>query len=111
LEIVDSYDVKNNVAVFRRALEFDGLSVVISRRECALYGDRNKRRRGEPIVPFYVDKNLCKKPYMCLRTFYCPAYEIDENQQPRISPDICDGCSVCSKLCPFQSIKRTEVKT
>jgi indolepyruvate ferredoxin oxidoreductase alpha subunit len=111
VEIVDSYDVKNNIEVFRKALEFDGLSVVISRRECALYGDRNKRRRGEPIVPFYVDKNLCKKPYVCLRTFYCPAYEIDEDQQPHISPDICDGCSVCSKLCPFQSIKRIEVKT
>ncbi len=111
LEIVDSYDVKNNVEIFRKALDFDGLSVVISRRECALYGDRNKRRRGEPIVPFYVDKNLCKKPYVCLRNFYCPAYEIDEDQQPYISPDICDGCSVCSKLCPFKSIKRTEVKT
>ena len=111
LEIVDSYDVKNNVEVFRKALEFDGLSVVISRRECALYGDRNKRRRGEPIVPFYVDKSICKRPYMCLRTFYCPAYDVDEDQQPHISPELCDGCSVCSKLCPFQSIKRTEVKT
>ncbi len=111
LEIVDSYDVKNNVEVFRKALEFDGLAVVISRRECALYGDRNKRRRGEPIVPFYVDKSLCKKPYMCLRTFFCPAYDIDEDQQPHISPELCDGCSVCSKLCPFQSVKRTEVKT
>jgi indolepyruvate ferredoxin oxidoreductase alpha subunit len=111
LEIVDSYDVKNNVEVFRKALDYDGLSVVISRRECALYGDRNKRRRGEPIVPFYVDKSICKKPYMCLRTFYCPAYDIDEDQQPRISQDLCDGCSVCSKLCPFQSIKRAEVKT
>ncbi|MBM5805419.1 MAG: indolepyruvate ferredoxin oxidoreductase subunit alpha [Candidatus Verstraetearchaeota archaeon] len=106
VEIVDSYDIKNNVEVFRRALEFDGLSVVISRRECALYGDRNKRRRGEPIIPFYVDKNICKRPYMCLRTFYCPAYEIDGDRQPRISPDICDGCSVCSKLCPFSAIKR-----
>ena len=111
VEIVDSYDVKNNVEVFRKALDFDGLSVVISRRECALYGDRNKRRRGEPIVPFYVDKNLCKKPYVCLRGFYCPAYEIDADKQPHISPDICDGCSVCSKLCPIQSIKRAEVKT
>ncbi|MEM2098370.1 MAG: indolepyruvate ferredoxin oxidoreductase subunit alpha [Candidatus Bathyarchaeia archaeon] len=111
VEVVDSYDVKNNVEVFRKALDFDGLSVVISRRECALYGDRNKRRRGEPIVPFYVDKNLCKKPYMCLRTFHCPAYEIDVDQQPRISPEICDGCSVCSKLCPFHSIKRVEVKS
>lgn len=108
VEIVDSYDVKNNVEIFKRALEFDGLSVVISRRECALYGDRNKRRRGEPIIPFYVDKNICSRPYMCLRTFYCPAYYIDEDRQPRISPDICDGCSVCSKLCPFSAIKRTE---
>jgi indolepyruvate ferredoxin oxidoreductase alpha subunit len=111
LEVVDSYDVKNNVEVFRKALEYDGLAVVISRRECALYGDRNKRRRGEAIVPFYVDKKMCKRPYVCLRTFYCPAYEVDEDQQPRISRELCDGCSVCSKLCPIQSIKRAEVKT
>lgn len=111
LEVVDSYDVKNNVEVFRKALEYDGLAVVISRRECALYGDRNKRRRGEAIVPFYVDKKMCKRPYVCLRTFYCPAYEVDEDQQPRISRELCDGCSVCSKLCPIQSIKRAEAKT
>ncbi len=111
VETVDAYDVKSNVEVFNRALEFDGLSVVISRRECALFGDRNKRKRGEKIVPFYVDKNICKRPYSCLRTFYCPAYEIDEDRQPRISQELCDGCSVCSKLCPISSIKSREVKT
>jgi indolepyruvate ferredoxin oxidoreductase alpha subunit len=110
VEVVDSYDVKNNVEVFRKALDYDGLAVVVSRRECALYGDRSKRRRGEKIVPFYVDKKMCKRPYVCLRTFYCPAYELDEDQQPRISPELCDGCSVCSRLCPMHSIKRTEVK-
>jgi indolepyruvate ferredoxin oxidoreductase alpha subunit len=110
VEVVDSYDVKGNVEVFRKALDYDGLAVVISRRECALYGDRNKRRRGEKMVPFYVDKEMCKRPYVCLRTFYCPAYELDEDRQPRISPELCDGCSVCSRLCPIQSVKRTEVK-
>ena len=110
VEVVDSYDVKDNVEVFRKALDYDGLAVVICRRECALYGDRNKRRRGEKIVPFYVDKDVCKRPYVCLRTFYCPAYELDEDRQPRISPELCDGCSVCSRLCPIQSVKRTEVK-
>jgi indolepyruvate ferredoxin oxidoreductase alpha subunit len=110
VEAVDSYDVKNNVEVFKKALDFDGLAVVVSRRECALYGDRNKRQRGEKIVPFYVDKNVCKRPYVCLRTFYCPAYELDEDQQPRISRDLCDGCSVCSRLCPLHSVKRVEVK-
>jgi indolepyruvate ferredoxin oxidoreductase alpha subunit len=96
--------------VFRKALDFDGLAVVVSRRECALYGDRNKRRRGEKFVPFYVDKEMCKRPYVCLRTFYCPAYELDVDQQPRISPELCDGCSVCSQLCPLKSIKRSEVE-
>jgi len=110
VEVVDSYDVKNNIEVFRRALDFDGLSVVISRRECALYGDRVKRRNGEPIVPFYVDKTMCKRPYVCLRTFYCPAYELDSDKQPRISLELCDGCSVCSKLCPLHSVKRAGVK-
>ncbi len=110
VEVVDSYDVKGNVEVFRKALDYDGLAVVVCRRECALYGDRNKRRRGEKIVPFYVDKDVCKRPYVCLRTFYCPAYELDEDRQPRISPELCDGCSVCSRLCPIQSVKRTEVK-
>jgi len=110
VEIVDSYDVKGNVEVFRKALDYDGLAVVVSRRECALYGDRNKRRRGEKIVPFYVDKEMCKRPYVCLRTFYCPAYELDEDRQPRISPELCDGCSVCARLCPIKSVKRSEVK-
>ena len=110
VEVVDSYDVKNNVEVFRKALDFDGLAVVVSRRACALYGDRNKRRKGEKIVPFYVDKDICKRPYVCLRTFYCPAYELDKDQQPRISRELCDGCSVCSRLCPLQSVKRVEVK-
>lgn len=110
IETVDSYDVKNNIEVLRKALDYDGLAVVISRRECALYGDRNKRRRGEKIVPLCVDKEICKRPYVCLRTFYCPAYELDQDKQPYISPELCDGCSVCSRLCPIQSIKQTEVK-
>jgi indolepyruvate ferredoxin oxidoreductase alpha subunit len=110
VEVVDSYNVKSNVEVFRKALDFDGLAVVVSRRECALYEDRNKRRRGEKFVPFYVDKEMCKRPYVCLQTFYCPAYELDEDRQPRISPELCDGCSVCSQLCPIKSIKRSEVE-
>lgn len=110
VETVDSYDVKNTVEVFTKALEFDGVAIVISKRECALYGDRNKRRRGEPIIPVSVDKSICKRLYACLRTFYCPAYAIDGDRQPQISAELCDGCSVCSKLCPLSSIKRVEVK-
>lgn len=110
LETVDSYNVGSNVEVFNRALEFDGIAAVISRRECALYHDRNKRRRGEQITPYQVNKNVCKRPYTCLRTFYCPAHELDQDRQPHISPELCDGCSVCAQLCPLFSIKSMETK-
>ncbi|MCQ5377454.1 MAG: indolepyruvate ferredoxin oxidoreductase subunit alpha [Candidatus Methanomethylicia archaeon] len=110
VEVIDSYQVKENVPVLKRALEFDGLSVVVSRRECALYGDRRKRRRGEAIVPFEVDKGLCRRPYACIRDVYCPAHELDADRQPRISPDLCDGCSVCSRMCAFGSIRRADQK-
>lgn len=106
VEVVDSYSVKENVPVFRRALEYEGLAVVVSRRECALYGDRRKRRRGEKITPFEVDKSVCRRPYACIRDVYCPAHEIDGDGQPRISPELCDGCSVCSRMCAFGSIRR-----
>ncbi len=107
VEVIDAYRVKENVPIFRNALNYDGLSVVISRRECALYGDRNKRRRGEAIIPYAVDKELCRRPYACMKTFFCPAYEMDPDAQPQIHPEICDGCSVCSQLCAFGAIKRT----
>uniref|UniRef100_A0A7C3EX19 Indolepyruvate oxidoreductase subunit IorA n=1 Tax=Candidatus Methanomethylicus mesodigestus TaxID=1867258 RepID=A0A7C3EX19_9CREN len=110
VEVIDSYQVKENVPVLKRALEFDGLSVVVSRRECALYGDRRKRRRGEAIIPFGVDKGLCRRPYACIRDVYCPAHELDADRQPRISPDLCDGCSVCSRMCAFGSIRRADQK-
>jgi indolepyruvate ferredoxin oxidoreductase alpha subunit len=108
VEVVDSYDVKNNLDVFKRALDYDGPSVVVSRRACALYNDRLKRRRGEPILPYHIEKGSCRKAYMCLRDFYCPSYSLDEDRQPTISQELCDGCSVCSKLCPFIAVKSKE---
>lgn len=108
VEVVDSYNVKENAQVFKRALEYDGLAVVVSRRECALYGDRRKRKRGERIVPYKVEKPICRRAYACIRDVHCPAHELDGDRQPRISPELCDGCSVCSRMCAFFAIKPGE---
>jgi indolepyruvate ferredoxin oxidoreductase alpha subunit len=102
--IVDSYDVKNNVAKFKEALDFEGPSVVICRRSCALHGDRIKRRTGVPIIQNEVDKDVCKKPHTCIRDFYCPSITFEEDRTSQILPEICDGCGVCAKICPFESI-------
>jgi len=102
LVIMDSYDVKNNIKVIREALDFQGPSVVISRRSCALHGDRIKRRTGVKIVPNEVDKDSCNKPHTCIRDFHCPAITFDtDDRASHILPEICDGCGVCAKICPF----------
>jgi indolepyruvate ferredoxin oxidoreductase alpha subunit len=105
LKIMDSYDAKNNVQVIRDALDFIGPAVIISRRSCALHGDRIKRRTGVPIIQNEVDRSICKKPHTCIRDFHCPAIIFNEqDRSSRIKPEICDGCGVCSRICPFGAI-------
>ena len=107
--IVDPYQVKAAVEPMRQALSRKGPNVIISRRACALYADRNKRRRGEVIQTNKVDRDVCKKPYTCIRQFYCPAISIDdEDRKAFITKELCDRCDVCAKLCPFGSIKLRE---
>lgn len=109
ITIVDPYQVKAAVEPMKQALARKGPNVIISRRACALYADRNKRRRGEVTQTNKVDKNVCKKPYSCIREFYCPAISIDdEDRKAFITKELCDRCDVCAKICPFGSIKLRE---
>lgn len=109
ITIVDPYQAKAVVQPIKDALSRKGPNIIISRRACALYADRNKRRRGETILSNKVDKDVCKKPYACVRSFNCPAISIDdEDRKAIISKELCDRCDVCAKLCPFGSIKLRE---
>lgn len=109
ITIVDPYQVKAAVGPMKEALARKGPNVIISRRACALYADRNKRRRGEIIQTNKVDKDVCRKPYTCIRGFYCPAISIDDDDRKSyITKELCDRCDVCAKLCPFGSIKLRE---
>ena len=109
ITIVDPYQVKAAVKPVREALTRKGPNVIISRRACALYADRNKRRRGEVIDTNKVDKDVCKRPYTCIREFHCPAISIDDDDRKSyISKELCDRCDVCAKLCPYGSIKKRE---
>jgi len=109
ITIVDPYQVKAAVSPMREALTRKGPNIIISRRACALYADRNKRRRGEVIDTNKVDKDVCKRPYSCIRSFYCPAISVDDGDRKAfITKELCDRCDVCAKLCPYGSIKRRE---
>ena len=113
--INDCFDARNCIPSFKKALEEPGPTVIISRGPCALWNDRRKRTRGEKIQPFYVDQDICHKCHTCMKDFYCPAISMDSQEKQYIdengklwqgyssyiSPELCDGCGVCSIICPY----------
>ncbi|MFX1480694.1 MAG: thiamine pyrophosphate-dependent enzyme [Promethearchaeota archaeon] len=113
--INDCFDAKNSISSFKKAFENEGPFVIISRGPCALWNDRNKRKRGEKIQPYFVDQEICRKCHTCMLNFYCPAINMEQRvteytdekdktwkgYSSHISPELCDGCGVCSIICPY----------
>lgn len=109
--IIDPYETRDCIGTIKEAIEADGFSVIISRRECALYGDREKKKRGEKIIPSENIKDTCRGIYACVREFYCPAITIDESDAKMvIQRDLCDGCLECRQVCPVDAPRHVEVK-
>ncbi len=102
VEIVNPYNVRKMMDTLRRALNHDGVAVVIARQPCAILWSRARRREGK-IVTYRVteDCTLCME---CVNTFACPALVFD-GEKVRIDESLCVGCAVCAKICPSKAIK------
>ncbi len=102
---VDPYDLKSTLLAVSSALRYNGISVVIARRECAILRD-NKMRKAGKWETFEIDQGKCTKCMRCVTTFSCPALYIEDGSV-RINPTLCDGCGVCAEpyVCPYRAIK------
>ncbi|MBD3408352.1 MAG: indolepyruvate ferredoxin oxidoreductase subunit alpha [Candidatus Lokiarchaeota archaeon] len=104
ITVIDPYQTRDSVKPIMEAIEAEGLSVIIARRDCALYGDREKKRAGEKIIPSENDKETCRGIYACVKEFYCPAIVVDESDHKMmIVQDLCDGCLECRQVCPVDA--------
>ncbi len=111
ITIIDPYETREAIKPIMDAIEVDGLSVIISRRECALYGDRLKKKAGEKIIPSENVKDTCRGIYACVKEFYCPAIVVDESDHKMIiQQDLCDGCLECRQVCPVDAPKHIELE-
>jgi indolepyruvate ferredoxin oxidoreductase, alpha subunit len=108
LEIVDPNNIKETTAAFKRALEFNGPSVVVSKSPCILLEVQKKRKAGETVQLYHINQEICKKCKTCIGRFGCPALYFAEDGSVHIDPAQCNGCGNCVQVCPFGAISAEE---
>jgi indolepyruvate ferredoxin oxidoreductase alpha subunit len=96
VKTVDPYDVRGTMLAVKEALGSEGVSVVISERECALLTDAKTRREGRRVT-YAVDGNTCTLCLNCVTNFSCPAFLLQADGSVEINPSMCDGCGVCAE--------------
>ncbi|MHA1616240.1 MAG: indolepyruvate ferredoxin oxidoreductase subunit alpha [Candidatus Njordarchaeales archaeon] len=103
VRVVDPYDHDAAVKTIKEALEYEGLSVVVLRRLCAIVA----RRMGLRETPYHVDPNKCVGCKQCIMQTGCPAiFWQKDTKKARIEEELCFGCGLCTYVCPVNAIVR-----
>lgn len=99
--VVDPYNLAECDAVLKEELAFEGPSVIISRRPCALlkYVKHNK--------PLTVNTDKCVGCKSCMK-IGCPAISM-KNGKATIDTTLCVGCGVCTQMCKLGALDPEEV--
>lgn len=93
-------DIKETEKVFREAVAHEGPSVVIARRPCVLIPESADSK------PYEINQETCIQCKICLR-IGCPAISMQDGTVV-IDPLLCDGCSLCSEVCPQDAISQSD---
>jgi indolepyruvate ferredoxin oxidoreductase alpha subunit len=105
VKTIKPYKVKKSIEDIKEALNFKGVSVIISQEPCTLYAKSLKQLKARP---FYVS-DKCKKHKNCINDLGCPAFFM-EGDDVKIDPDMCVGCAVCAQICPENAILPLKIK-
>jgi indolepyruvate ferredoxin oxidoreductase alpha subunit len=97
--VIKPYKVKKSVEAIKEALQFKGVSVIISQELCVLYAASLKLPRRKP---FQVS-DKCRNHRVCMTRLACPAFYV-WNERIKIDANLCTGCALCAQICPENAI-------
>lgn len=107
IEVVNPINIEKTKKAFKRALEYVGPSLVVSRAPCILLSVGKKREHGKKIIPYIINQDVCKRCETCIKKFGCPAFYFDDDKI-KIDVTLCTSCGVCPQVCPFNAIEKGE---
>ena len=101
VHVVKPFKIKKTIEAAKAAMEYEGVSVIISEEICPLFakaiGEKKRTR------PFYVNTSKCKDHRICISQLACPAMYM-EGDHVLIDKNQCNGCSICAQICPENAI-------
>ena len=97
---IDPFDVKELEKVIKEETAREELSVIITKRPCAMIVKQSNITRSV--------SDRCKNCKQCMK-IGCPAIEVEAGR-PVIASDRCVGCGLCQRVCPFDAIESEEQK-
>lgn len=101
VHIVKPFNIKKTMESLKASMEYDGMSVVVSKEFCPLFAKGiGKARKAKP---FTINEQKCKNHRDCISKLACPAMYLEGNAV-RINKNLCIGCSVCAQVCPENAI-------
>jgi indolepyruvate ferredoxin oxidoreductase alpha subunit len=101
VHVIKPFNIKKTIESLKASLEYDGISVVVSKEFCPLFAKGiGKARKAKP---FTINQQKCKNHRDCINKLACPAMYL-EGDSVQINKNLCIGCSVCAQICPENAI-------